>query len=86
MDVAGAVKDIAFFLRLKPYWHDSSSRPCEMFIHFEPSKAVACDDCGKPGTIVCMVTKHADHATNLCIACFRALLRALEIASRKLID
>jgi len=55
-----------------------------MFIHFDSDKRAACDNCGKPGTIMHMSVEHSDQTVNLCITCFGALAQAFSHASEKL--
>ena len=55
-----------------------------MFIHFNAESGAGCDDCGNPRTIMYMSMRDLDRSINLCIACFGALRKALNQASRKL--
>ena len=55
-----------------------------MLIHFNAESGAGCDDCGNPRTMMHMSMRDLDCSVNLCIACFGALRKALNQASRKL--
>jgi hypothetical protein len=63
-------------------WHNLSFKIEEVFIHFE--SAGECDDCGNPRSIVEMVMNRSDRSLKLCVACYWALVQALNYASGKL--
>jgi hypothetical protein len=54
-----------------------------MLVHFNAESA-ECDNCGNPRTIMHMSVRDLDCSVNLCIACFGALRKTLNQASRKL--
>lgn len=54
-----------------------------MLVHFNAESA-ECDDCGNPRTIMHMSVRDLDCSVNLCIACFGALRKSLNHASKKL--
>jgi|SRR5580698_5226228 hypothetical protein len=55
-----------------------------MFIYFDPDKGAECDNCGTRGTIMHMSELRVDQRVDLCIACFVAVVEALNGAAEKL--
>jgi len=63
---------------------NSPRRGFEMFVHFDSSKRVRCDDCGDPTTVMHLSLRRCGRSLRLCTRCFRAMALAISHGSRKL--